>query len=131
MSHLGATERFSVFVCIHSATITSQWNDRTLRQGREREFTSSFVLASWNQILGFMEHLTGLSWQHHEWNANLWIVFNFQSSHWFWILSIHFINCDIIHEDISKAIPLQAWTDPEGSRRMRLPDFKTISKWRW
>jgi len=25
-----------------------------------------------------------------------------------------------------KAIPLQAWTDPEGSRRMRLPDFKTI-----
>jgi hypothetical protein len=26
-----------------------------------------------------------------------------------------------------KAIPLQAWTDPEGSRRLRLPDFKTIS----
>jgi hypothetical protein len=25
-----------------------------------------------------------------------------------------------------KAIPLQALTDPEGSRRMRLPDFKTI-----
>jgi hypothetical protein len=23
-----------------------------------------------------------------------------------------------------KAIPLQAWTDPEGSRRFRLPDFK-------
>jgi hypothetical protein len=22
-----------------------------------------------------------------------------------------------------KAIPLQAWTDPEGSRRLRLPDF--------
>jgi hypothetical protein len=27
-----------------------------------------------------------------------------------------------------KAIPLQAWTDPEGSRRLRLPDFKTINK---
>ena len=26
-----------------------------------------------------------------------------------------------------KAILLQAWTDPEGSRRFRLPDFKTIS----
>jgi len=26
-----------------------------------------------------------------------------------------------------KAVPLQAWTDPEGSRRLRLPDFKTIS----
>jgi hypothetical protein len=25
-----------------------------------------------------------------------------------------------------KAIPLQAWTDPEGTRRLRLPDFKTI-----
>ena len=25
-----------------------------------------------------------------------------------------------------KAIPLQAWTDPEVSRRLRLQDFKTI-----
>jgi len=25
-----------------------------------------------------------------------------------------------------KAIPLQAWTCPEGPRRVRLPDFKTI-----
>jgi len=25
-----------------------------------------------------------------------------------------------------KAIPLQAWTDPEGSRRLRLQVFKTI-----
>jgi len=25
-----------------------------------------------------------------------------------------------------KAIPLQTWTDPEGSRRLRLPDFKII-----
>jgi len=25
-----------------------------------------------------------------------------------------------------KAIPLQAWTDPEGSRSLRFPDFKTI-----
>jgi hypothetical protein len=27
---------------------------------------------------------------------------------------------------IYKAIPLQAWTGPEGSKRLRLPDFKTI-----
>jgi hypothetical protein len=26
----------------------------------------------------------------------------------------------------SKAIPLQTWTDPEGSRRLRLTDFKII-----
>jgi hypothetical protein len=25
-----------------------------------------------------------------------------------------------------KIIPLQAWTGPEGSRRLSLPDFKTI-----
>jgi len=26
-----------------------------------------------------------------------------------------------------KTIAVQAWTDPEGSRRLRLPDFKTVS----
>jgi len=25
-----------------------------------------------------------------------------------------------------KAIPLEAWTGPEGSRRLKIPDFKTI-----
>jgi hypothetical protein len=25
-----------------------------------------------------------------------------------------------------KAFPLQTWTGPEGSRRLTLPDFKTI-----
>ena len=30
-----------------------------------------------------------------------------------------------------KAIPLQAWTGPEGSRRLRLPDFKTVGIRRW
>jgi hypothetical protein len=25
-----------------------------------------------------------------------------------------------------KAIPLQTWTGPEGSKRLRLPDIKTI-----
>jgi len=25
-----------------------------------------------------------------------------------------------------KTIPLEAWTGPEGSRSLRLPDFKTI-----
>jgi len=30
-----------------------------------------------------------------------------------------------------KAIPLKAWTGTEGSRRLRVTDFKTVSKWRW
>jgi len=30
-----------------------------------------------------------------------------------------------------KVIPLQAWTGPECSRRLRLPDFKKIGTRRW
>jgi hypothetical protein len=36
------------------------------------------------------------------------------------------------HENVKgKAIPLQALTGLEGSRRFRLPDFKTVGTWRW
>jgi len=27
-----------------------------------------------------------------------------------------------------KAVPLQAWTGPEGSRKLRLPDFVTAAQ---
>ena len=37
--------------------------------------------------------------------------------------------CVSLHK--GKAIPLQAWTGPEGSRRLRLPDFKTIGTRGW
>jgi hypothetical protein len=35
----------------------------------------------------------------------------------------------MVHQQINKdkAIPSQAWTDPEGSRRLRRPDFKTMA----
>jgi hypothetical protein len=29
------------------------------------------------------------------------------------------------------ATPVQTWTCPEGSRRLRIPDFMTICTWRW
>jgi hypothetical protein len=32
----------------------------------------------------------------------------------------------IIAKGKGKAIPVQAWTGPEGSRRLRFPDFKTV-----
>jgi hypothetical protein len=32
----------------------------------------------------------------------------------------------LLPTDKGKAIPLQAWTSPESSRRFRLPDFKAI-----
>ena len=37
-------------------------------------------------------------------------------------LSLH--NC--YYAVKGKATPLQAWTGPEGSRRLRLPDFETV-----
>jgi len=37
----------------------------------------------------------------------------------------------VIVKGKDKAIPLQAWTDSKVSRRLRLPDFKTIGTWRW
>jgi hypothetical protein len=33
----------------------------------------------------------------------------------------------LLYFKVGKAIPLQALAGPEGSRRLRLPDFKTIS----
>jgi hypothetical protein len=30
-----------------------------------------------------------------------------------------------------KAVRIQAWKGPEDSRRLRLPDFKTVDIWRW
>ena len=38
-----------------------------------------------------------------------------------------FMNVEAGGKGKGKAIPLQAWTDPEGSRKLRFPDFKTIS----
>jgi hypothetical protein len=49
----------------------------------------------------------------------------------------HFIPKQLIYillaegDIIGKAIPLQALTGPEGSRKLRLPDFKTIRIERW
>ena len=45
----------------------------------------------------------------------------------FILMLLHYIQRENFHklEGIGKAIPLQAWTGPEGSRRLRLRDFKT------
>jgi len=45
------------------------------------------------------------------------------------ILTLRKIQPDIVikvGKGKGKAIPLRAWTGPEGSRRLRIPDFKTI-----
>jgi hypothetical protein len=48
----------------------------------------------------------------------------------YWPLSVRSAN-KLTNQNQWEAIPLQAWTDPEGSRRLRLPDFKTVGTWRW
>jgi hypothetical protein len=42
-------------------------------------------------------------------------------SHTELILGLHFHK----HTKNCKAIPMQSWTDPEGFRRLKLPDFQT------
>jgi hypothetical protein len=42
------------------------------------------------------------------------------------VSNLKFRDFSFLHKQKGKAIPLQALTGPEGSRRLRLPDFKTI-----
>jgi len=41
--------------------------------------------------------------------------------------NIKFLTLIPLYKGKGKPIPLQVWTGPVGSRRLRLPDFKTIS----
>jgi len=37
------------------------------------------------------------------------------------------MNC-LLYNDKGKAVPLQAWSVPEGSRKLRFPDFVTTAQ---
>jgi hypothetical protein len=41
------------------------------------------------------------------------------------LVSTNLVNLQL-SKDKGKTIPLQAWTGPEGFRRLSLPDFKTL-----
>ena len=41
------------------------------------------------------------------------------------LLTQYLVWCQV--QGKGKAIPLQAWTGPEGSRSLRIPDLKTVS----
>ena len=34
----------------------------------------------------------------------------------------------IVQKVIGKSVPLQAWSDPEGSRKLRFPDYMTTAQ---
>ena len=38
------------------------------------------------------------------------------------------LNLDILCKGKGKAVPLQAWSGPEGSRKLRFPDFMTTAQ---
>jgi hypothetical protein len=43
-----------------------------------------------------------------------------------WNIQSQYSAIKITSKSKRKAIPLQAWRGPEGSRRLRLPAFKTV-----
>jgi len=47
------------------------------------------------------------------------------------ITQLQLINIIITKEGEGKAVPLQARCGPQGSRRLRHPDFLTIGTLRW
>jgi hypothetical protein len=67
-------------------------------------------------------------------NGQYWpdfVVFLITSTCMFWICPRSENYRFLSHPCQYKSIPLQAWTDTEGSRSLRLPDFNTICTWRW
>jgi hypothetical protein len=42
------------------------------------------------------------------------------------MVTLYIPTCTFVFRHLSKAIPLQALTGPEGSRRLRLPDVTTV-----
>ena len=47
------------------------------------------------------------------------------------LISIHFKVTALMNEEVKvkgKAVPLLAWSGPEGSRKLRFPDFMTMAQ---
>jgi hypothetical protein len=42
-------------------------------------------------------------------------------------ITVKYTDLRLFDTSEGKAIPLQAWTDQEGSRSLKLPDYKTVS----
>jgi hypothetical protein len=87
---------------------TAKWMIRS--QGNIVSTVPSCRLDDWGIMLWFLIVVTGFS-----------LPQSFQTSSW-----VHPASWSD-----GKSIPLQAWTSPEGSMTLRLPDFKTYGTWRW
>ena len=45
------------------------------------------------------------------------------------ITEVDVLMCVVLSKGKGKAVPLQAWSGPEGSRTLRFPDFMTGTGW--
>jgi len=63
-----------------------------------------------------------------KWNTSYSLKFSTKMLSAFYILTyfVPHVTFYFYARVLVTAIPLQAWTGPEGSRRLRLPDFKTV-----
>ena len=112
------------------------WNFQLIRGIYETRYSSVEFMkltSPWNFVEIFRTGFQQCRWWNKEsrgknlfWpSSRVWIVvFPRKSS----LLNIHLLTQ--LHVK-GRAIPLQPWKGPECSRRLRLPDFKTVSKWRW
>ena len=77
------------------------------------------------QVMVLADLLTASSWQPFRMVSSAMLATALEVK---WMNPLHPVSSVKVK---GKAIPLQAWTSPEGSRRLRFPDFKTFGTWRW
>ena len=71
-------------------------------------------------------------WYDMIWYDMIWYDMIWYDMIWYTLKRLYALLVSLAHQVKvkGKANPLQAWTGPEGSRRLRFPDFKTIGTWR-
>jgi hypothetical protein len=55
-------------------------------------------------------------------------MLNVTRAKWFWRLRESIETKNLSYLSKGKAVPLQAWSSPEGSRKLRFPDFMTTAQ---
>ena len=99
--------------------------------------TREHFLDTWHSLL-FQMFLFLLSYQRLHIVKNMCIythIWLHKDCIWITVATKQHCRETFLHKSVKKkgkkAIPLQIWTGPEGSRRLRLQDFKTIGTLRW
>ena len=100
--------------------------DKEEREGRHSRIVSEMLISPTVTVLN--EQANFLDWRLISVFRSYLTIYNkrlYEQRH----PSVQFMHsnqCTVLDLCIVKAIPLQGWTGPESSKRVRLPDFKTI-----